>query len=240
MIQKFKKIYHREMYFPRFFALLFNPFYFARRGLAAAMIKFKNTLSGNLLDVGCGSMPYRNLFFVSSYRGLEIDTPFNREKNIADDYYDGNRFPYEDQIFESILCNQVLEHVFNPDCFLKEINRVLATGGRLLLTVPFVWDEHEQPNDYARYTSFGLKSLLEKNGFMIIHHQKLSADASVLFQLINAYLFKIISTWPIYIKWFFILTIIAIVNIFGVVVSLILPKNEDLYLDHVILAEKIF
>ena len=61
-----------------------------------------------------------------------------------------------------MLCNQVLEHVFNPDEFLLKINRVLKNDGKLLLTVPFVWDEHEQPFDYARYSSFGLKALIEK------------------------------------------------------------------------------
>src|SRR3546814_6951319 len=55
----------------------------------------------------------------------------------------------------------------------------------LLLTVPFVWDEHEQPYDYARYSTFGLKSLLERNGFNVLTQKKLLADSSILFQLIN-------------------------------------------------------
>jgi len=95
------------------------------------------------------------------------------------------------------LCNQVLEHVFNPDAFLSEIYRVLKRDGKLLLTVPFVWDEHEQPSDYARYSSFGLKALLEKNGFRIIQHERIGADASILFQLINAYLYTVSAGWQI-------------------------------------------
>ena len=75
-----------------------------------------------------------------------------------------------------MLCNQVLEHVFNPQEFLGELGRVLARGGRLLLTVPFVWDEHEQPFDYARYSSFGLKALLEQHGFRVLQHRKLLAE----------------------------------------------------------------
>src|SRR3546814_4577495 len=64
----------------------------------------------------------------------------------------------------------------------------------LLLTVPFVWDEHEQPYDYARYSTFGLKSLLERNGFNVLTQKKLLADSSILFQLINAYMFKVFHT----------------------------------------------
>jgi len=36
------------------------------------------------------------------------------------------------------------------------------------MTAPFVWDEHSQPYNYARYSSFGLKFILEKHGFEIL------------------------------------------------------------------------
>jgi SAM-dependent methyltransferase len=132
-----------------------------------------------------------------------------------------------------------LEHVFNPDEFLAEINRVLKPGGKLLISVPFVWDEHEQPYDYARYSSFGLKALLEKSGFKLIRHKKLCADASILFQLINAYLYKITINWPRYLQLIFTLSFVAFFNVLGIVARSILPANQDLFLDHVVLAEKI-
>ena len=107
------------------------------------------------------------------------------------------------------------------------------------MTVPFVWDEHEQPFDYARYSSFGLRALLEKNGFTIVRHEKLGADATVLFQLINAYLFKIIRSWPRAMNLLFTITIIASINLVGLVARRLLPANPDLFLDHVVLAKKI-
>jgi SAM-dependent methyltransferase len=137
------------------------------------------------------------------------------------------------------LCNQVLEHVFNPVQFLQEVNRVLKPGGKLLLTVPFVWDEHEQPYDYARYSSFGLRAMLEKSGFLIQQHKKLGADATVLFQLANAYLFKVTQSWPKLAKLIFMTTVMAMINVLGMIAGRVLPGNPDLYLDHVVLAEKI-
>ena len=136
-----------------------------------------------------------------------------------------------------MLCNQVLEHVFNPQEFLGEIRCVLKPGGRLLLTVPFVWDEHEQPYDCARYTSFGLRHLFDQQGLRWLEHRKLGDDASILFQLTNAYLFKVGRRLP---KWWFLLfsvTVMAAVNCLGVVARRLLPDNGDLFLDHVVLAE---
>jgi len=238
MLDELRSYYRRQMFFPGLLAMFFNPFYFSRRNLSLAISESSSNVHGNLLDVGCGTKPYRSLFKVESYRGLDIDSPVTRERGVADDLYDGTQFPYKNDTFDSALCNQVLEHVFNPDQFLAEINRVLKPGGKLLLTVPFVWDEHEQPYDYARYTSFGLNSLLKKNGFKIISHKKLASDATILFQLTNAYLFKLSQRWPRSVKLLFTGTVMAIVNILGVVAGKLLPANPDLFLDHVVLAEK--
>jgi SAM-dependent methyltransferase len=226
------------MFRPGFVGLFTNPFYFARRGLWRAMMGFSRELRGDLLDVGCGSKPYAAIIHVSSYTGLDIDSPATRQYGVADHLYDGKSFPYDDDRFDSALCNQVLEHIFNPDEFLREIYRVMKPGGRLVLTVPFVWDEHEQPYDYARYSSFGLDALLEKNGFRILEHNKLGADATVLFQLVNAYLFKITKSWVKIARLFFTVTVIAGVNLLGALAGKILPRNPDLFLDHAVLVEK--
>lgn len=238
MIKKLKALYNRQMFFPNWVGVFVNPFYFARAGLGSAMCQFAPMLKGQLLDVGCGTKPYKEMFNVDAYIGLDIDTEGSRKRGIADHLYDGTSFPFSDSSFDSLLCNQVLEHVFNPDEFLQEINRVLKSGGKLLLTVPFVWDEHEQPYDYARYSSFGLRALLERHGFAILQHEKLGADATTLFQLANAYLFKVTQGWPKLVKYGFTVTVMALVNFLGVVAGKLLPGNPDLFLDHVVLAEK--
>ncbi len=234
-----KSTYRREMFSPGWFAIFINPFYFARAGLYRAMTDFAPRLNGRLLDVGCGSKPYRSLFSVGTYVGLDVDNESSRRQGVADHLYDGHTFPFAEGAFDSVLCNQVLEHVFNPDEFLREIARVLTPGGRLLLTVPFVWDEHEQPYDYARYSSFGLRALLEKNGFRLIVHNKLGADVTTLFQLLNVYLFKVIRPMPVALRLLFTVTIMAFVNLFGLLARSLLPSSPDLFLDHVVLAERL-
>lgn len=238
MIKKFKAIYRKQVFFPGWIGVFVNPFYFARSGLHKAMAECAPKLTGRLLDVGCGSKPYRSLFVVDAYIGLDIDSDLSRQRGMADYFYDGNAFPFVDESFDSALCNQVLEHVFNPDEFLGEIARILKPGGKLLLTVPFVWDEHEQPYDFARYSSFGLRTLLERQGFRVIFHEKLGADPSIIFQLANAYLFKITQGLPKFVNLLITVTVVAFVNLLGLLASRLLPGNPDLYLDQVILVEK--
>jgi SAM-dependent methyltransferase len=232
--------YRREMFFPGWLGVFINPFYFARAGLSKAMTGLAPELKGLLLDVGCGSKPYQRLFEVKEYVGLDIDSEITRQRGIADHLYDGKKFPFEDASFDAVLCNQVLEHVFNPDEFLSEIMRVLRPGGKLLLTAPFVWDEHEQPYDYARYSSFGLRALLEKPGFRIMDHKRSGDDASILFQLANAYLFKVIQRFSKPVRLLFTFTVMAFINCLGLVARLLLPNNPDLFLDHIVLAEKTY
>ena len=129
MMQQVKALYRRQMFFPGWIGIFVNPFYFARAGLRDAMTALAPKLTGRLLDVGCGTKPYRSLFAVDAYIGLDIDSDASRRRGIADHLYDGKAFPFADGSFDSILCNQVLEHVFNPDEFLGEIARVLKPGG---------------------------------------------------------------------------------------------------------------
>lgn len=239
MMQGLKALYRRQMFLPGWSGIFVNPFYFARAGLRDAITKMAPQLNGRLLDVGCGTKPYRSLITVDAYIGLEVDSAASREREFADYFYDGDSFPFGDGSFDCILCNQVLEHVFSPNEFLGEIARVLIPGGKLVLTVPFVWDEHEQPNDCARYTSFGLHALLERNGLKVLQHEKLGADASILFQLANAYLFKVSQDMPRPIKLLMTVTLMAAINLLGLLARRLLPCNPDLFLDHAVLAEKV-
>jgi SAM-dependent methyltransferase len=228
----------REQFHPTVFGWLVNPFYFARRGLREGLQEFLPRLCGAVLDVGCGSQPYRELIPAERYVGMEVDTPRTRASFAADVYYDGATFPLPDADYDGVLCSQVFEHVFHPARFLAEVHRVLKPGGWLVLTVPFVWDEHEQPHDFARYSSFGLRAVLEAAGFEVVAQRKTVADGRVLFQLLNAYLYKVTLTrWP-RVNRLIALLVLAPVNLTGIVAGRVLPANPDLYLDNVVLARK--
>lgn len=239
MFTMLKTYYFRQMMHPGLLGLLVNPFYFARRGLLLAVRGLAVGIHGRVIDVGCGSRPYESLFKTSEYIGLELDTPDNRLTKKADVYYDGKAFPFEPNSFDGAVCNQVLEHVFEPDAFIREIARVLKTDGKLLLTVPFVWDEHEQPRDFGRYSSFGLTALLRRNGFEVIELRKTMGDVRTIFQMFNAYLFKKTQTGNPYLGLAATLVLMAPFNLAGTILSWVTPRNADLYLDNVVLAKKV-
>lgn len=225
---------------PDWRGMFVNPFYFARKGLYKNISQLAAQISGGkLLDIGCGTKPYKELFQVEQYDGLEYDTPEYRAYKNAEFFYDGHTFPFADAVYDNALCNEVLEHVFNPEEFLSEINRVLKMGAKLLLTVPFVWDEHEPPYDFARYSSFGLRSLLEKHGFEIIEFRKSVADLGVVFQLINDYIYKkAFGRWRRHNR-IIVRILTSFFNLVGSAVIKITPENSDLYLDNIVLARKV-
>ena len=239
MTARLKRLLHAQEFFPGFLGIFVNPFFIARRGLVKNVSAVAGEISGRILDVGCGSKPYKSLFTFTEYIGVDIENPgHDHASEDVDVIYDGKTLPFEANSFDSVITNQVFEHVFHPAEFLAEIHRVLKPGGKLLLTVPFVWDEHEQPYDYARYSSFGLRHLLGKHGLVIDQHFKTCADPSMLFQLVNAYLYKVVQPRNKYFNLLLTAMLMAPVSLVGLVAGRLLPGNEDLYLDNVVVARR--
>ena len=240
LITDIKKYTKRQAFSPGILSIFTNPFHFARKGLFESIKSMAFYIKGDVLDVGCGVKPYKDLFNYKSYTGLDYDKKNTNNNQYADILYDGTVFPFDDKSFESCFCSQVLEHVFNPEEFISEINRILKLNGILLLTVPFVWDEHEQPYDYARYSSFGIVSILEKNGFNIMMKKKSVNDIRVVFQILNVYIIKkIVKTKYKYLNILLTVIFISPFNILGTLLKWILPVNNDLYLDNIILCRKV-
>lgn len=191
------------------------------------------------MDVGCGLKPYQKFFInAQDYCGLEVDSTAARKRKMADVFYDGQEMPFTSNSVNGILCTQVLEHVPDPNAFLRELHRVLTEDGLLLLSVPLCWDEHEQPNDYWRFTSFGLQQILKQCDFTVIEERKLNDNVAALFQLAVAYLYKITKCKNPYLHMLLLLPIAAALNLCGLVASTILPRNTDFYLDNLVLVRK--
>jgi SAM-dependent methyltransferase len=84
-------------------------------------------------------------------------------------YFEGDNWPVGASSADFVLCTETMEHVPEPNAFLSEAHRCLASGGTLLITVPFAARWHFIPYDYWRYTPSGLQRLLAAAGFSDIH-----------------------------------------------------------------------
>jgi SAM-dependent methyltransferase len=121
-------------------------------------------LSGRLLDVGCGEMPFRALLAPgTSYTGIDVPSAqaFGMTQHPDIVPFDGRAIPFPDAVFDNILCTEVLEHVEDPQGLVEEMRRVLKPGGTLLATVPFAARVHHAPYDFHRFTRFRLASLFK-------------------------------------------------------------------------------
>ena len=228
--------WQHELFHPGWLGLLVNPFWHARRGLRAGLAEFLPRLGGRVLDVGCGRKPYRSLVPASEYIGVDLDSEVTRSLGAADVLYDGRRLPFGDADFDGVLCSQVLEHVFDPGEFLGELHRVLRPRGILVLATPFVWDEHEQPHDFGRYSSFGLKALLERHGFEVLAQRKTCTCLRTVVQLASGSFYKATRSRSRLMNMISQLILIAPINLLGGIIASLLPSNGDLYLDNVVLA----
>ena len=132
----------------------------------------KKYAKGDLVDIGCGRMPYRKEFepLVESYIG--VDHP-----NISKLYTGGTKpevltdakdLPFDNNSFDTALLFQVLEHVDDPVEVIKEAGRVLKKNGALIISVPFFYPLHDMPYDWGRYTSSALKSFIENAGLKVV------------------------------------------------------------------------
>lgn len=218
-----------------------NPFWLSRRAIYRAIECLGPQLQGKVVDFGCGTIPYRRLLTqCQEYVGLDFDSPRARDLAVADMFYDGVTIPIEKGSVDGLLSTQSLEHVSNPEQIVAEWARVLREGGRLLVTVPLMWPEHEVPWDFHRYTSQGLRNLIERHGFEVVAFHKLLPDCRALAQLFIAWAYDAwLSKRGRWSRAILTALICTPVVLLASLLAAISSKSSNTYLDNVILARRL-
>jgi SAM-dependent methyltransferase len=127
------------------------------RALSRDMHALLPTIRGRLLDVGSRGKPYQRFVHPSvEHIGCDIeDSPG------VDIVIDGVHIPCASNSFDAVLCTQVIHHADDADTLRDEMIRCLKPGGTLILSLPFVFGEHNAPHDYMRLSQFGVRRFLE-------------------------------------------------------------------------------
>ncbi|HZI94607.1 MAG TPA: class I SAM-dependent methyltransferase [Patescibacteria group bacterium] len=128
----------------------------------------RHVIKGRVVDLGCGTAQYRPdiLATATQYVGVDWENSLHDRSGVNLFADLSQRLPLRDGCADTVVAFQVMEHLREPGLFLAECHRILRPGGSLFLTVPFMWEVHEAPSDYYRYTRHGLEHLLGKAGFV--------------------------------------------------------------------------
>ena len=99
-------------------------------------------LQGEILDLGCGDGHFTSKTLPGS-KVQGIDPAFYSLKAAKKlDYFSGlicsigNKLPYQESIFDTIISNSVLEHIPDVDSVIHEAASVLKRGGKFIISVP--------------------------------------------------------------------------------------------------------
>jgi SAM-dependent methyltransferase len=146
---------------------MWSPFkdynYSVHRLLEGAARRHLPGLHGRVLDVGCGTAPYRELLPVDAvYVGID------RSRHSAAALLGAaDALPFADRSFDGVICTETIEQSPRPWQLVAELGRVLRPNGRLYMTAPFDWHFFDEPYDYFRFTTHGVRALLTDGGFEI-------------------------------------------------------------------------
>ena len=240
MLKRLISRLRREAFLPTPLGMVVGSQYILRDGLYKSILSFAPGVEGNVLDFGCGSKPYESIFTnATSYVGVDIEVSGHVHQNSkVDIFYDGKKLPFPDDHFDAVVSFEVFEHVFNLEEVLREIRRVLKPDGKLLVTMPFAWHEHEAPYDFARYTSYGIRHVLQNGGFEVLEVKKTTTSVLAICQMFIAYLAEYVRPRNKVLAKVFQLVLLFPLTALSLLLNRMLPRRYEYFCNSVVFARK--
>jgi len=125
---------------------------------------FAKNISGIVLDIGSGkNATYHRYFNNVGLNLTKVDGNILNNPDILANIEE--KLPLRDKSIDSVLLFNVLEHIYDYNFTLSEINRILKDNGVFYLYVPYFIKIHSSPLDYFRYTHHSLKKMFNDKGF---------------------------------------------------------------------------
>ncbi|HMG46781.1 MAG TPA: methyltransferase domain-containing protein [Allosphingosinicella sp.] len=92
---------------------------------------------------------------------VNLDIYLTRNVDVV---YDGKVLPFQDEVFDFVMSQEVFEHIQDCHAALREVSRVMKKGAKIYLQLPFTIGYHSVPHDYWRFSVVGIEQFAESQG----------------------------------------------------------------------------
>jgi len=192
-------------------------------------------VKGIVLDAGAGRLALK--FLLTKRAGVYYSIDRHIARKELSSVGDLNKLPFKEKIFDTIVCLQVIEHTPTPEIVIKNLADSLKDKGILILSAPHISYLHGEPEDYYRYTKYGLFYMLDKYGFRVLEINAAGSIFSFLFAPISDFILSYTYGIPIVFQTAFFLNSLFVQIISRI--DLFLFKNSIMPANYILAAERI-
>jgi SAM-dependent methyltransferase len=153
------------------------------------LIRQSASAPARVIDIGCGEQPLRRVVEANGgiYFGFDVEQNSTASVHVLGfiDRDLPSPWPDTSPVYDVVLCTEVLEHVSDWKAAFRNLRRLAAPGGSVLMTCPFVFPLHMEPIDYFRSTPYAIQQFAESHDFSISEFHRLGNLRDVLSTLLD-------------------------------------------------------
>ena len=157
--------------------------------------RIASLLGDQFLDIGCGIGDM--LAFHRGALGIDVN-PYNvsfcKSRGLQASLMPFDHIPFEANSFDSVLLDNVLEHITDPTNLIDDIKRVLRPNGFFVIGVPGLKGQASDLDHKNYYNEAALEALADKSGFRVKKYMY-----APLFR--SAFLSRTLTQYCIYTQW---------------------------------------
>lgn len=154
------------------------------------------SLEDKVLEIGCGYGVLLKKIISRKKIGIEanryaVNVCRKRGLNVIFDTKVEKKINFKSNTFDFVIMNEVIEHLQNPEAVVREVNRVLCSGGKFIITTTArnLLNRSVDPTHFSEMSISELRCLLEKNYFEILTCEV--SGIHVFNFLLNNFVFKV-------------------------------------------------
>jgi SAM-dependent methyltransferase len=159
---------------------------------------------GVLADLGCGKVPYYELYrpLVSEVICIDWSGSWHGTNHVDIEADLNEGVPLPNSSVDTVMAISVIEHLREPATFFREVRRVLRANGKLIVNVPFLYWLHEEPHDYYRYTQYALRHFCDINDLNVVQLQSVGGPLAVILDIVGKNTPYFVETFQRLARWF--------------------------------------